>query len=68
MKTPKRRVWRCFGVFIVNFEHILRFAPASLLLIWNMYCQLSTQVSLGLWQTFLEELFRENGEQLKMET
>ena len=22
IKTPKRRHWRCFGVFIVNFEHI----------------------------------------------
>ena len=68
MKTPKRRVWRCSGVLIVNFEHILRFALASLLLILNMYCRLSTLVSLGLWQTFLEELFCENSERLKMET
>ena len=22
IKTPERRHWRCFGVFIVNFEHI----------------------------------------------
>ena len=22
IKTPKRRQWRCSGVFIVNFEHI----------------------------------------------
>ena len=22
IKTPKRRQWRRFGVFIVNFEHI----------------------------------------------
>ena len=48
MKTPKRRVWRCSGVLIVNFEHILRFGLASLLLILNMYCRLSTLVSLGL--------------------
>ena len=23
-KTPKLRYWRCFGVFIINFEHISR--------------------------------------------
>ena len=26
IKTPKQRHWRCSGVFIVNFEHILRLA------------------------------------------
>ena len=25
IKTPKRRQWRCSGVFIVNFEHISHF-------------------------------------------
>ena len=34
IKTPKGRHWRCSGVFIVNFEHILHlvlvFLPLTL--------------------------------------
>ena len=36
IKTPKRRHWRRYGVFIVNFEHILHLALVSLLLTLNM--------------------------------
>ena len=32
IKTPGRRQWRCFGVFIVNFEHILHLVLVFLLL------------------------------------
>ena len=36
IKTPGRRQWRCFGVFIVNFEHILHLVLVFLLLTLNM--------------------------------
>ena len=36
IKTPERRHWRRFGVFIVNFEHILHLALVFLLLNLNM--------------------------------
>ena len=29
IKTPERRYWRCFGVFNVNFEHILHLVLVS---------------------------------------
>ena len=32
VKTPKRRQWRRFGVFIVNFEHILHLVLVFLML------------------------------------
>ena len=35
-KTPERRRWRHFGVFIVNFEHISHLVLVSLLLTLNM--------------------------------
>ena len=35
-KTPERRQWRRFGVFIVNFEHISRAALVFLLLTYSM--------------------------------
>ena len=37
IKTPEQRQWRLSGVFIVNFEHILHFAPLILLLTLHMY-------------------------------
>ena len=36
LKAPERRQWRRFGVFIVNFEHILHFVLAFLLLTLSM--------------------------------
>ena len=30
VKTPERRQWRCSGVFIVNFDHILHLVPVFL--------------------------------------
>ena len=36
INTPERRHWRCFGVFIVNFEHISHLVLVFLLLILNM--------------------------------
>ena len=36
IKTPDRRQWRSFGVFIVNFEHIWYLVVVFLLLDLNM--------------------------------
>ena len=36
IKTPKRRQWRRYGVFVVNFEHISHLVPVFLLLTLNM--------------------------------
>ena len=36
IKIPERRQWRCFGVFIVNFEYISHLALVFLLLTLNM--------------------------------
>ena len=36
IKTPERRQWRRFDVFIVNFEHVSPFVLVFLLLILNM--------------------------------
>ena len=35
IKTPKGRHWRCSGVFIVNFEHILHLVLVFLHLTLN---------------------------------
>ena len=35
IKTPKRRQWLCYGVFIVNFEHILHLFLVFVLLTLN---------------------------------
>ena len=35
IKTPERRHWRCFAVFIVNFEHISHLVFVFLLLTWS---------------------------------
>ena len=32
IKTPQRRQWRCFGIFIVDFEHVSHFVLVFLLL------------------------------------
>ena len=37
IKTPERRQWRCFGVFIVNFERISNFTKAD----WRCFSCLS---------------------------
>ena len=36
IKTPERRHWRRYGVFILNFEHISHLALVFLLLTFNM--------------------------------
>ena len=36
IKTPERRQWRRFGVFIVNFEYISHLVLVFLLLTFNM--------------------------------
>ena len=36
IKTPQRRQWRCSGVFIVNFQHILHLVLVFLWLTLNM--------------------------------
>ena len=36
IKTPERCKWRCSGVFIVNFEHILHLVLLFILLTLNM--------------------------------
>ena len=36
LKTPERRHWRRFGVFIVNFEHISQLVQLFLLLTLSM--------------------------------
>ena len=41
IKTPKRRNWRRFGVFIVNFENISHLGIVLLLLTLNMYLELA---------------------------
>ena len=43
IKTPERRHWRCSGVFIVYFEHILHLSLVFLLLTLN------TQMLVGSW-------------------
>ena len=41
-KTPERRHWCRYGVFIVNFEHISHLVPEFRLLIWTCNCRLGT--------------------------
>ena len=45
IKTPKRRQWRCFGVFISNFEHILHLFQMFLLLTSNKLGLLENRIS-----------------------
>ena len=35
-KTPEQRHWRCYAVFIVNFEHISQLVLVFLMLTLNM--------------------------------
>ena len=36
IKTPERRHWGRYGVFIVNFEHISKLGLMFLILTWKM--------------------------------
>ena len=41
IKTPQRRHWRDYGVFIVNFEHISHLVLVFLLKLWAGKCRQS---------------------------
>ena len=44
IKPPKRRHWRRFGIFIVNFEHISHLCSAILLLTLSSKCWLGMRL------------------------
>ena len=67
IKTPERRLWRRYSVFIVNFEHIWHLALVFLLLTWNANRSTFCSVLIVRDRTKIKKhLFLQNDPQQKM--